>query len=386
MTNTQNLRTSKILITGASGFIGGRLAEYLALHYGADVRCLVRTYGKAVRLARLPVTLVSGDLLNADTVQAAARGCDIVFHCAFGVSGAPAERHRGTVEGARNVLEAAAAAGVKRFVHVSTIAVHGPDPGVQISEETPLQHSNDVYADAKIEAEKLVNLYGATRGLPVTIVRPTIVYGPRAGGWTVAQIQQMRSGKHTLIDDGAGTANHVYVDDVVQLLLRAAVRPEAVGETFIASYGTGVTWREFFQHYADVLGVELRNLSLETIAQQRKRMDQLRRPHNMGLSFAASPHAQSIVRELPVVGGLVQAAHRRLPSGVKHSLLAHAAAMREVKLNPPVLPRQWMIDLFCAKGVCRIDKAQRLLGYQPQFDLATGMQRTQSWLRDVRMI
>ena len=386
MTNPLDLRSSKILITGASGFIGGRLAEYLTLHYAADVRCLVRSYGKAVRLARLPVTLLSGDLLNADAVQAAARECDIVFHCAFGASGTPEERRRATVDGAQNILEAAAAAGAQRFVHVSTIAVHGPDPSARITEDTPLQYSNDVYADAKIDAEKLVNAYGATRGLPVTIVRPTIVYGPRAGGWTVAQIQQMRSGKQTLIDSGAGIANHVYVDDVVQLLLLAAVRPEAVGQAFIASHGTGVTWRDFFQHYADLLGVELRNLSLETIAQQRKRMAQLRRPHNMGLSFAASPHAQSIVREMPVLGGLVQAAHHRIPGNVKESLLAHAAAMRETKLNPPALPRQWMIDLFCAKGLCQIDKAQRLLGYRPQFDLADGMQRTQFWLRDVGLV
>ncbi len=386
MNGQQSLHSAPVLITGATGFIGGRLAEYLVEHYGANVRALVRRYGRAVRLARYPVQLAPGDLLNTDSLKKAVEGCEVVFHCAFGAVGEDDERRSVTVDGTRNLLEAAVAAGVKRFVHMSTISVHGADPGSVIDEQTPTPYTGDLYGDSKIDAEKLVLEYARTRGLPVVILRPTIVYGPRAGGWTVGPVARMKNGDFTLIDNGNGIANHVYVDDVVQALLLAATRPNVIGETFIISYGEGVTWRNFFSHYAQLLGIELPNLAVATINAQRQQLAQLRSPLNLGLSFAASPHAQSVAQQLPVVGPLVRLTTKALPTGLKTRVLEHATKMREIKLNPPVLPRPWIVELFCAQGICKIDKAQRMLGYQPQVSLAEGMQRTAEWLRDVRMI
>jgi nucleoside-diphosphate-sugar epimerase len=380
------LGNATILITGATGFIGGRLVEYLVPHCKAQVRALVRNYGRAVRLARWPIDLVPGDLMDPDSLHKAVANCDLVFHCAYGSTGDAATQRAVTVDGTRNLMEASLIAKVKRVIHVSTIAVHGPDPGLTVDENTPLRYSDDVYADAKLDAEETVRQYAQDRGLPVVIVRPTIVYGPRAGGWTVGPVNRIKRGKQSLIEGGSGIANHVYVDDVVQALLLSAIQPEAVGEAFIVSHGTGVTWKEFFGHYARALDVELPELTLQDISEQRQKLKQLQNPVNMGLTFVASPHAQSVVRSMPAIGPVVGLARRAVPRRARQAILSRATMLREAKLNPPAPPRQWMVDLFCARGICKIDRAQRLLGYQPRFSLQEGMELTEAWLRYAKLI
>jgi nucleoside-diphosphate-sugar epimerase len=386
MSQRINLGDATILVTGATGFIGHRLVEYLALHYGANVRALVRNYGPAVHLARLPVELVSGDLLQPDSLARVMDGCDLIFHCAAGMSGSDESRRSVTVEGTRHLLDAAARANVSRFVHVSTVAVHGPNPGPVIDESLPLAHSNDLYADAKLDAEQLVFAYGRDRGVPVTVLRPTVVYGPRSGSWTLGPITQMKRGTFTLIEGGEGSAHHVYVDDVIQGLLLAATRPEAVGEAFILSSGESVPWRHFFSHYARLLGIDLPDLTRQEIDLQRKRLDQLRNPMHMALSFAASPRAYTLTHQIRGVGASLDLLTRAIPPRAREAVLAHATSVRQAKLNPPKPPRPWVVDFFSARNHCRIDKAQRLLGYAPQFSLEEGMALTVDWLRHTRRV
>jgi nucleoside-diphosphate-sugar epimerase len=381
-----DLRDATILVTGASGFIGKRLIEYLALHYQANVRAMVRSYGPAVHLARLPVEIVAGDLMDPASLQQAINGCDLVFHCAAGITGTDESRRSVTVDGTRHLLEVARQARVNRFVHVSTIAAHGPNPGPILDESLPLVHSDDIYADAKADAEQWVFRYAKETDLPVTVLRPTVVYGPRSGAWTVGPTTSMKQGTFTLIDSGRGSAHHVYVDDMVQALLLAATRPEAVGEAFIISSGASAPWREFFGYYASLLGIELPNLSLEEIALQRKRLEQLRHPLHMALTFAASPRSQVLAHQIPGIGASVDLLAKVIPQRAKNAALIHATAVREAKLDPPKPPRQWVVDFFCAQNICRIDKAQQLLGYQPQFSLEEGMKLTTDWLRHTRII
>jgi nucleoside-diphosphate-sugar epimerase len=384
--NALNLSGSTVLVTGASGFIGGRLVDYLFYHYNAKILALTRNYGRSVLLARLPVKLVPGDLLDPESLQKAAADCDAIFHCAAGMSGDDDVRYRTTVEGTRNILDAALANKVKLFLYVSSIAVHGPNPGSVIDENTPLTYCNDIYTDAKIDAEKLVSQYGNEKGLPIVIVRPTVVYGPRSNSWTVGPINNMKNNRLTLIDGGSGIANHVYIDDVVQGMLLAAKCPEAIGEVFILSYGNGATWKEFFSYYTLLLGIDLPDISVETINHQRQQIDQLRNPINKGLSFLASPHARSVAYEIPGAKTVLKLAEKTLPNQWKQSILSRANRMREIKLNPPILPRNMLVEMFCAKGICKIDKAQNILGYHPEFSLDEGMKLTEAWLRHVRLV
>jgi nucleoside-diphosphate-sugar epimerase len=386
LNNLLDLHARKIAVTGATGFIGGRLVDYLVLHYEASVRALIRGYGRAVRLARLPVDLVVGDVLDFASVQEGIKGCDFVFHCASDASGDDETRYRIIVEGTRNALEAAKQAEVKRFIHVSTIAVHGPNPGSSVNENSPMIYGTGVYADAKIDAEKLVHRYTKDVGLPVVIVRPTIVYGPRSVAWTLNPINAMKKGKISLLEGGSGTVNHVYIDDVVQALLLAATHPEAVGETFIASCGSVVTWREFYGYYAQMLGVEMPNLSLKMIDQSRKKLRKLRNPINLGLSFITSPHAQSIVKEFSGPNKILNIGNSVIPKRIKTSVINRASEMRDVKLNPPAIPNQAFVDFYLAKQICEIEKAKRVLDYHPHFSLDEGMKLTESWLSYSRII
>lgn len=377
----------RILVTGGSGFIGGRLIDYLVAG-GAKVRSLIHRNGPAVRLARLPIEMISGDLLDPESIAKAVAGCDVVFHCAYGSSGEDSLRRLINVEGTVNLIRESSRHKVKRFVHVSTIAVHGPDPGPVVDETAPIVESGNAYADSKAEAERKVFQLGKELGVPVTVVRPTIVYGPRSPAWTTGPLARMKAGTFSLIGNGNGLANHVYVDDVVQALLLSAVHPEAIGEAFIVSEGNPVSWQEFFSYYAGLLELKsLPKLDLDQIHQELEARKALRNPLWYGLSFAASPHAQNVLAELTGIGSATQHILDLMPAQTRTRIALKADELRELKLTPPPsVPSQWAIDMFSSQSICRIDKAKQMLGYQPKFTLDEGMRLTGLWIRETGLV
>jgi len=169
-----------ILITGATGFLGQNVCEYLS-NQGYQLRALVRPTTDASFLEGLNVDIARGDVLDAASVQSAIQGCEYVVHAAayFRLWGPPEPFIKTNVEGTRNVLDAALAAGVKRFIHISTIIVVGPQkPGTIITEQTPHgPYPSDNYAKTKSEGECLVHSY-LDKGLPVITLRLGALYGP----------------------------------------------------------------------------------------------------------------------------------------------------------------------------------------------------------------
>ncbi|MFC7555794.1 NAD-dependent epimerase/dehydratase family protein [Pseudoroseomonas wenyumeiae] len=141
---------TKVAITGATGFIGGRLAERL-LEQGAEVRCLVRSMGAAVRLARLPVEIHKVDLTDAAGVTEALKDVQFVFHCAYD----PRSSSHNLV-GTRNLISACAALKVQRFVYTSTFSVYEPLPDGPLTEETRDGDKSWLYTRTKLELEKAV--------------------------------------------------------------------------------------------------------------------------------------------------------------------------------------------------------------------------------------
>jgi nucleoside-diphosphate-sugar epimerase len=175
------------------------------------------------------------------------------------------------VEGTRHVLEAAADVGVERFVHISSIAVYGISPREGTSETDPYQPCGLFYCDTKIEAEEVAFKYYKERGLPLVVIRPANVYGPRSSFWTVELMMMIKSGQLELIEGGQGMSNHVYIDNLVDAILLAAGSDAAVGEAFIVSDGAGTDWKEFLGHYARMVGgTPLPSMSKAT-ARQRTR-------------------------------------------------------------------------------------------------------------------
>ena len=169
-----------ILITGATGFLGHNLCEHLAAQ-GYTLRALARPTSETAFLEELGVDIALGDVTDADSVGAAMRGCAYVVHAAarFRLWGPPEPFVRTNVEGTRNVLQAALAANIRKFIHISTIIVVGPQkPGVVITEEIPCSpYPGDNYAQTKCCGEGLA-LNHFEKGLPVVILRLGALYGP----------------------------------------------------------------------------------------------------------------------------------------------------------------------------------------------------------------
>jgi predicted dehydrogenase/nucleoside-diphosphate-sugar epimerase len=255
----QNGKLGRVLITGASGFIGCRLAETLAAQ-GCELRAMVRKPANAARLARLDVDMVQVDLRDRDQVRAAMRDCDAVVHCAVGTdywsSRAVADV---TVGGTRNVVDAALRAGVKRFVHISSIAVHDSQLTGTLDESSPtLPPKNDHYGRTKLQAERLVQR-AAVKGLAALILRPGCVYGPYGGTFITRPLEALEAGRLILSGSADTPANTVYVDNLVEAILLGLRHAEAnAGEVFTIGDGDQITWGEFFGFFADALNRPLR--------------------------------------------------------------------------------------------------------------------------------
>lgn len=236
-----------MLVTGAGGFVGGALARQLAEN-GVKVRALIRNRAKATYITDVEnITLVDGDLENELSLRKAVEGCTVVFHVAAALGGTPDFQARVNVEGTRFLATAAAHAGVKRFVHVSSIAIYGfTDLPDLITEDTPPSASEFAYAVTKRAGEGVLKLVAAQTGMAYTIVRPGMIYGPRSAPWTVQMYQFATRFPFVLfIGDGRGHVGAVHIDDVVSMCIHVADHPAAVNQAFNCAADPGVTWRDY---------------------------------------------------------------------------------------------------------------------------------------------
>ncbi|HEV8579118.1 MAG TPA: NAD-dependent epimerase/dehydratase family protein [Thermoanaerobaculia bacterium] len=382
---TGALAGRKVLVTGAGGFIGGRLVERLVLEHGAEVRTLVRNLAGAARLARFPVTVLRGDVTSPSDLASAMAGCSLVFHCAYGTSGSQKHRAWVNTEGTRRVLAAARQAGVERIVHLSTLMVYGRTADGDLDEAAPRRRFGNPYSDSKLEAERIA----LSSGLPVAVLQPTAVYGPYGGVWTEAVLRSLKTGRQILVDGGEGFANAVYVDDLVSAMLLAAVEEAAVGEAFLISGEEPVTWRELFGRFAGMLGSECRTVEMtaaEALAFWRR--SQRQRPRALGEALRILKQEQPIrerIERTREVLWLRETASSLLPESWQQRIKSRlagggrpAAPSRELPIHP-LSPE--LIAFFRARTRVRIDKAKRSLGYEPAFDFAAGMELTEKWAR-----
>jgi nucleoside-diphosphate-sugar epimerase len=251
------------LVTGASGFLGGRLTEMLA-ERGEPVRVLARASSDLRHLSHLQIQIVRGDLGNAAALTEAMRHVRVVYHCAACSTdwAAPSTYLAANVSGTQNVLDAALRAGsVERFLHVSTTDVYGY-PRVPCDESAPMRDVGLPYNRTKIKAEEAVWRAHREEGLPVTVVRPATIYGPRGKDFVVEIATLLRQGMMMLIDGGRARGGFSYVDNVVGAMMAAAASPNAVGHAYNLCDETGVTWREYTDALADALGYKRAWLAL----------------------------------------------------------------------------------------------------------------------------
>ena len=226
---------SSALVTGATGFTGSLLTRRLVAR-GVRVTALTRPGSSIAHLAGIDVTWIRGDISDGDVIAGAMRGMHYVFHLAAAYRTArlpESEYERVHVTSTLRLAEQAArVAGFRRFVHVSTIGVHGDVDDPPGDESSPIR-PGDSYQRTKAAAELRIRSFADGEGLPCTIIRPCGIYGPGDRRlWKLFRIAKF--GVFPIIGRGRGLYHLIHVEDLVAALLLAAVHPDAVGQTFIA--------------------------------------------------------------------------------------------------------------------------------------------------------
>jgi len=240
------LTNTRVCITGGAGFIGSHLAEQLI--DDNEVVVYDNLHRNAIQFAHLDghphLTFIKGDVMDAEATRRAIAGCQVVIHCAAIAGVYSVDRNAvTTIEvnllGTNSVVRAALAAGVERFVEFSTSEVYGPfiHKGKEDDLTTigPVGENRWVYAASKLASEHLSFAHFKEDGLPLTIVRPFNVYGPRQVGDGAIRGMTLQALQHapiTLYNDGTQIRAWCFVEDFVDGVLRCAEQPVAVGQAF----------------------------------------------------------------------------------------------------------------------------------------------------------
>ena len=262
------LSGSKVLVTGAAGFIGSHLAEHL-VERGADVRALVR-YNSSGRRGWLDasehadaIEVVAGDICDRDSVYGAMEGVDAVFHLAALIAipysyAAPASYVRTNVEGTLNVLQAARSLETERVIHTSTSEVYGTALYAPIDEKHPLQGQSP-YSASKIGADKMAESFYRSFDTPVVTVRPFNTFGPRQSARAVIPtiISQLAVGTRVKLGSLTPTRDLNYVGNTVRGFAAAAEASGAEGETVNLGSGREISIGDLARTIAGIMGKEI---------------------------------------------------------------------------------------------------------------------------------
>ena len=318
-------------MTGATGFTGGHLARALARR-GYEVRALVRDERRGAELARAGVILVPGDLADASSWAGALEGVEVVYNIAalYRQAGLPQSTYRRVnALAAGDLVGAAAAAGVRRVVHCSTVGVHGDVDSPPADEDAPLR-PGDVYQDTKVEGERLARAAAARTGIELTIARPSGIYGP--GDRRLLKLfRGVARRRFVVLGDGRIFYHLTYIDDLVEGFRLCADVAAAAGRTYTIAGGEVSTLNELVSLIAEEAGVPPPRLHLP-------------------------------VWPFWMAGAACEAVCR--PFGVE----------------PPLYRRR--VDFFTKSRAFRIDRARRELGFEPAVDLREGVRRTLAWYKE----
>ncbi|MBI3407881.1 MAG: NAD-dependent epimerase/dehydratase family protein [Planctomycetes bacterium] len=246
----------RYLITGATGFVGGHVVD-ACLQRGHAVSAFVRPGSNAAALAKQGVVLHRGDLNDVGFLRQALTDVDVVVHCAAKVGDwGPVEDYRQVnVEGLRSLLESCKGQALSRFIHMSSLGVYAARNHYGTDETKPLpKRHRDGYSQSKVEAEAVAMHYYRDFGVPVAILRPGFVYGPRDRAVMPRLIENLRTGM-VRYPGGKGrrALNTIFVRNLVDAVFLAVEREEAVGQIYNLTDGEAVSKRRFCEAVADAM-------------------------------------------------------------------------------------------------------------------------------------
>jgi len=319
----------KTLVTGATGFIGRHLVKAL-LERGDEIRCLVRKTSNIAHINSLGVEFVYGDLLDKKTTEKAVRGMDVVYHLGGEVySFIVKDFYRVNVQGTKNLLDSCLSNALKRFVCLSSIAAAGPNH----DGHTPLKESDSCnpitpYGVSKLESEKIVLEYFKKYNLPIVIVRPPTVYGPGQSEVLSEFFQRVKKGSFYIFGNGEYLRSLCYIKNLIDGVILAGTKPEAVGEIFYISDAKIYNFKEIVCTIAEVQG------------------------HDVSL-------------------------HTMPPYIADFFLSVFNFLIKFLNIN---IMRFYTIGTMAVNLGCEISKAQKMLAYDPQITLKEGLKLTNEFL------
>ena len=320
----------KILVTGGAGYVGSNLVRAL-VREGHAVRVFCRESTSVEGLADLDVEIVRGDITDPDAVDRAVQGSGLVYHLVsnFRHPEVTDEVCRAVnVGGTKNVLESCLRHKIDRLIHCSTIGVHGHVENPPANEDSPF-NPGDSYQVTKLEAEQLAWFYHQNRGLPLTVVRPTSVYGP--GDMRMLKMFRMiQKGTFFMLGPGNGLFHPVYITDLIKGFLLCQANRNTIGKVIIIGGDEIVTIDQLVRMVAARLGVK-------------------------------PPWIRFPIFPFYVLGFLCEAVC--VPLGIM----------------PPIYRRR--VKFFVNHRAFDISRARAVLGYKPEVDLRTGIDRTIEWYR-----
>ena len=320
----------KVLITGATGLLGGHLIKELQQR-GEDIRALVLPVENADKLEKQGVEVVRGDITDASTLGPAVQDVDLIFHLAgmMGVWRPLSDYRLVNVTGSENLYKAAQKAGVRRYVHTSSHTVYGLGYGRFLTENDALRPDPDPYSLTKAEGDRLMRRLMLNSEVETVILRPGTFFGPGDRLHFGRMAQKMKDGKGVIIGRGDNALPFCYVTDVVQGFMLAAYHENAPGNVYNITNDRPLTQLEMFNAIADaVQGVRpTRHL----------------------------PY-------LPIYYG---------------SIVAEKVVARVTRTKPIVTQLGAM--MFGSDNKHSVEKARRELGYEPKVDLRTGITLAAEW-------
>ena len=248
------------LVTGGTGLLGSHIVEKL-VGDGQKVRVLVRGSSDTGFLDRLGVEKVVADLADPAALEQACAGAEVVYHSAARVGdwGPWHEFQRDTIEATGNLARVAQKVGVRRFVHISSISAYGhPNgKGLVMDETAPLGanlHKWSYYTQAKVAAERLLWEMHEGEGFPLTVIRPSWIYGIRDRTSIVRFHRILTTGKYKVLGAGDNRLNTIYAGNIADACLLAAGQEIAVGQAYNISNDGEITQREYVNKWADAFG------------------------------------------------------------------------------------------------------------------------------------
>lgn len=347
----------KVLVTGASGFIGRRLVQKLSNLPEFEVVAILRDSSKRKLFQEPDIKVAIASLSDDKKIKEVVRQCSMVVNLAYDF------KSKDNLLNFNKLVDVCLGSDVDKFVHISSAVVYDQWGLTDISERSSCDLPGSEYKNTKVAMEKKLNSLAQSRLLNSIIIQPTIVYGPNSWLWTDHVMEKLVTGVQVLPKKVDGVCNAVYVDDVADSIIAALKSKDCEGEKFLISGKGKTTWRTFFESYNALLkkkSIEYIDLEISEKKEESKKEN----------SHSDSGPIEKIKAYI----------HRRLGYKTINKINRWVCGLKSLRGEVRYYPTSDEVKLFGSEACCDIDKAKELLNFSPRHDFESGFSLTKEYL------